>query len=66
MTETIKPKEIYFDDLVKGNIFSYLPSLNDFKLGTFYNKMFFFDEENHKVSEEYYAITITKITKCYV
>ena len=39
MTETMKPKEIYFDDLVKGNILSFLPSLNDFKLGTFYNRI---------------------------
>jgi len=66
MTETMKPKEIYFDDLVKGNILSFLPSLNDFKLGTFYNKMFFFDDETFRISEEYYTITITKITKCYV
>jgi len=59
-------KKIYFDDLVKENILSFLPSKKYFKLGTFYNKMFFFDEENHKVSEEYYSINITKITRCYV
>ena len=28
--------------------------------------MFFFDDETFRISEEYYSITIIKITKCYI
>ena len=28
--------------------------------------MFFFDDETFRISEEYYTITIIKITKCYI
>ena len=67
MTETMtEPKQFYFDELVKGNILSFLPTKENFKLGQFYNKMFFFDDETFRISEEYYPITIIKITKCYI
>ena len=67
MTETMtEPKQFYFDDLVKDNILSFLPSKEYFKVGQFYNKMFFFDDETFRISEEYYSITIMKITKCYI
>ena len=67
MTETMtEPKQFYFDDLVKDNVLSFLPSKDYFKMGQFYNKMFFFDDETFRISEEYYSITIIKITKCYI
>ena len=67
MTETMtEQKHFYIDDLVKGNIVSFIPTKDNFKLGTFYNKMFFFDDETFIISEEYYSITIMKITKCYI
>ena len=67
MTETMmEPKQFYFDDLVKDNILSFIPTKEYFKLGTFYNKKFFFDDETFRISEEYYTITIMKITKCYI
>jgi len=67
MTETMtEPKQVYFDELVKGNILSFIPTKENFNLGTFYNKIFFFDGETFRISEEYYSITIMKITKCYL
>ena len=67
MTETMtEPKQFYFDDLVKDNVLSFLPSKDYFKMGQFYNKMFFFADEFFRISEEYYSITIIKITKCYI
>jgi hypothetical protein len=67
MAETMtEPKQFYFDDLVKGNILSFLPTKEYFKKGTFYNKIFFFDDDTFRISEEYYTITIMKITKCYI
>ena len=67
MTETMtEPKQFYFDDLVKGNILSFLPTKEHFKKGIFYNKMFFFDDETFRISEEYCTITIMKITNCYI
>ena len=67
MTETMtEPKQFYFDELVKGNILSFMPTKEYFKKGTFYNKMFFFDDETFRISEEYCTITIMKITNCYI
>ena len=50
MTETMtEPKQVYFDELVKGNILSFIPTKENFNLGTFYNKMFFFDGETFRI-----------------
>ena len=66
MTEIVKAKQFYFDDLVKDNILSFIPTKEYLKVGQFYNKMFFFDDETFRISEEYYSINIMKITKCYI
>ena len=51
---------IFFDDLIKNNIFSYLPK-NKFKKGQFYTPMNFYDYELHDSVVEDYKFIITKI-----
>ena len=56
---------IYFDDLIKNNIFSYLPK-NKFKKGQFYTPMNFYDYELHDTVVEDYKFIITKMTKHFI
>ena len=53
---------IYFDDLIKNKIFSYLPK-NKFKKGQFYTPINFYDYELHDTVVEDYKFIITKMTK---
>ena len=53
---------IYFDDLIKNKIFSYLPK-NKFKEGKFYTPMNLYDYELHDTVVEDYKFIITKKTK---
>ena len=50
---------IYFDDLIKNKIFTYLPK-NKFKEGQFYTPMNFYDYELHDTVVEDYKFIITK------
>ena len=56
---------IYFDDLIKNKIFSYLP-INKFKEGQFYTPMNFYDYELHDTVVEDYKFIITKMTKHFI
>jgi len=58
-------KDIYFDNLIKNNIFSYLPK-NKFKEGQFYTPMNFYDYDECDTIVEDYTFTITKITKHFL
>jgi hypothetical protein len=56
---------IYFDDLIKNTIFSYLPK-NKFKEGQFYTPMNFYDYELCDTVVEDYKFIITKMTKHFI
>ena len=56
---------IYFDDLIKNKIFSYLPKTK-FKEGQFYTPMNFYDYELHDTVVEDYKFIITKMTKNFI
>ena len=56
---------IYFDDLIKNKIFSYLPK-NKFKEGQFYTPMNFYDYELCDTVVEDYKFIITKMTKHFI
>ena len=58
-------KNIYLDNLIKENIFSYLPK-NRFKEGVFYSPMNFYDYEINDMLVENYEFNIIKKTKNYV
>jgi hypothetical protein len=58
-------KNIYLDNLIKENIFSYLPK-NKFKEGVFYSPMNFYDNEINDMIIENYEFNITKITKHFL
>ena len=58
-------KNIYLDNLIKENIFSYLPK-NRFKEGIFYSPMNFYDYEINDMIIENYEFNITKITKHFL
>ena len=59
------PNNIYLDDLIKKNIFSYLP-ITKFKKGVYTSPMLFYDNETFKYTEETYEINILKITSKYL
>jgi hypothetical protein len=58
-------KNIYLDNLIKENIFSYLPK-NRFKEGVFYSPMNFYDYEINDMLVENYEFNIIKKTKNYI
>jgi hypothetical protein len=58
-------KNIYLDNLIKENIFSYLPK-NKFKEGVFYSPMNFYDNELNDMIVENYEFNITKKTKHFL
>ena len=50
-------KNVYLDNLIKENIFSYLPK-NRFKEGVFYSPMNFYDYEINDMLVENYEFTL--------
>jgi len=59
------PNNIYLDDLIKKNIFSYLP-ITKFTKGAYTSPMLFYDNETYKYTEETYEINILKNTNKYI
>ena len=58
-------KNVYLDNLIKDNIFSYLPK-NKFMEGIFYSPMNFYDNELNDMIVENYEFNITKKTKHFL
>ena len=58
-------KNVYLDNLIKENIFSYLPK-NKFMEGIFYSPMNFYDNELNDMIVENYEFNITKKTKHFL
>jgi hypothetical protein len=56
---------IYFDDLIKNNIFSYLPT-KKIKEKQLYAPMNFYDYELCDTVVEDYKLIITKMTKYFI